>query len=164
MCHLLGLPMHVSPYRVTVWCYFMLLPYDITLWCYLHDKGFYMNSLCCAHAVGSGSHLRLQAGISQGLHQEHPAHKAEVQAHRACLIHQQHAHTCLVLQQHAEVSSQKFTDGVVSPADDSISNAQLTKLRSSSCLILSGPLLGLLSSPHAVLNVYATLNCSCGKS
>lgn len=66
---------------VTVWCYHTVLPYGVTVWLYLHDKGLHMNSLCCAHAVGSGSHLRLQTGISQGLHQEDPAHKAEVQTH-----------------------------------------------------------------------------------
>ena len=44
-------------------------------------------------------------------------------------------------------------------ADDSISKAQLTKLRSSSCLILYKSL-GLLFLPHAILNVHATLYCS----
>ena len=74
-------PMHLLPYGVTILCYRMVLPYGVTVWLYLHDKGLHMNSLCCAHAVGSGSHLRLQTGISQGLHQEDPAHKAEVQTH-----------------------------------------------------------------------------------
>ena len=47
----------------------------------LHDQGFNMDSLGGAHAVGPGGDLGLQAGISQGLHEKHPADKAEVQPH-----------------------------------------------------------------------------------
>ena len=45
---------------------------------HLHDQGLDMDSLGGAHAVGPGGDLGLQAGICQRLHQEHPAHKAEV--------------------------------------------------------------------------------------
>ena len=45
----------------------------------LHDKGLNMDSLASTHAVGPGSDLGLQTGICQGLHQKHPADKAEVQ-------------------------------------------------------------------------------------
>ena len=67
-----------------------------------------MDGLGGPHAVGPGRDLGLQAGVRQGLHQEHPPHKAEVQPHRPRLVHQQHPHPRLVLQPHSPTETMQL--------------------------------------------------------